>query len=194
MPNRIQPGDQIGPNNAGKMILRGCFMNVSEDWLKNTSRDVGGLLGRYLNNRHNEATAITLKHGESIPPGREHGPHRLDVEFMANATWQLRMMEKKDADLTHADSNDIFEQVGDQVALLRQHIESYEAKCEAEGIDPMFTGMPSVIIENVLGREAVTHNDSMLWEIREEEPVAAASLNLFEGLTVYDSSHKPPSP
>ncbi|MCW8398951.1 hypothetical protein OQJ26_09130 [Legionella sp. PATHC038] len=189
MPNRIQPGDKIGPNNAGKMILRGCFMNVSEDWLKNSSIEVGGLLTRYLNNRHNEATAITLQYGDRVPEGREMGPHRLDVEFMANVTYQLRKFEKSGIDLLKASSDDIFDQVSEQVILLRQSIQNYEDKCAEEGIEPMFTGVPSVIINNVLSRDAVTHAQSLLWEVRAEPVVAAqaAPLNLFEGLTMHVS-------
>lgn len=183
MPDRIQPGNKIGPNNAGKMILRGCFMNVSEDWLKGVSKEVGGLLTRYLNNRHHEATGITLQYGDSIPEGREDGPHRLDVEFMANVTYQLRKFEHSGNDLLQADSNDIEEQVGDQVVVLREAIESYEDKCAQEHIQPMFTGLSNVIIANVLSREAVTHAKSLSWEVREEE-AAAAPLDLFEGMQI----------
>ncbi|CAM3061170.1 Uncharacterised protein [Legionella steigerwaltii] len=182
---RIQPGNIIGPNNAGKMILRGCFMNVSEEWITRSSREVGGLLTRYLNNRQQEATPISLKFGESIPVGREHGPHRLDVEFMANVTYQLRKFEKSGNDLLQASSEDIYDQVGDQVVLLRQSIQNYEEECAREGIEPMFTGVPSVIIENVLNRKPATHAQSLLWEpvVAAQDPQAAPQ-NLFEGLTI----------
>ena len=189
MPERIQPGNKIGPNNAGKMILRGCFMNVSEDWLKGVSREVGGLLTRYLNNRHNEATAITLQYGESIPVGREEKPHRLDVEFMANITYQLRKFECSGNDLLTANSIDIEEQAGDQAVLLREAINDYVEKCAQERIEPMFTGLPNVIIDNVLSRDAVTHAKSLLWEVRAEAApvvpvVPVVPLDLFEGLKI----------
>lgn len=192
MPNRIQPQDQIGPNNAGKTILQGCFMNISEDWIRHTSGEVGELLTLYLHNRRNEATAISLNYRDTIPTGREEGPHRLDLEFMEEVTHALVKLEIKGAKLHHAKADDIFDQVTEQVALLNTAILSYVKKCEEAHIDPMFTGVPSIIIQNVIDRTPVTHAKSMLWKVREEKPAAvvvhiapvapSSASNLFEGL------------
>ncbi|MCE0721787.1 MULTISPECIES: hypothetical protein [Legionella] len=187
MPSRIQPEHIIGPNNAGKMILRGCFMNISKDWIEQTSNQVGGLLTRYLKDRHEEATEITLGYGENVPEGREERPHKLDIEFMANVVNQLRRKEKSGTDLQQARPEDIEEQVADQVVILRLAIEDYEAKCAQEGIDPMFTGVPGVIIANVLSREVATHAQSMRWAVRDAPPV----LDLFEGLQIHDAPNPP---
>ena len=192
MPNRIQPQDQIGPNNAGKMILQGCFMNISEDWIRHTSGEVGEFVTRYLHNRNNEATAISLNYRDTIPPGREEGPHRLDLEFMEEVTQALEKLEIKGAKLHDSKTDDIFDQVTEQVILLNTAILSYVKKCEEAHIDPMFTGVPSIIIQNVINRAPVTHAKSMLWKVREEEPAAvvvhvapvapSTASNLFEGL------------
>lgn len=195
MPNRIQPGDQIGPNNAGKMILRGCFMNVSEDWLRHTSGDVGELLTHYLHNRQNEATAITLNYRDSVPEGREGGPHRLDLEFMEEATEGLARLELSGNNLGRAKEEDIFDQITDQVTFLNGAIKIYVDKCEKEGIEPMFTGIPSIIIKNVLARDPVTHAQSLLWEVRAEPTVAVApptpEFDLFEGMQIHDHGPGP---
>ncbi len=191
MPNRIQPEHQIGPNNAGKMILRGCFMNVSQDWVQNHSGQVGGLLTRYLNNRLGEATEISLNYGQSIPPGRENGPNPIDISFMATVIARLRTHELRNGELQHARTEDISDQVDEQVMVLQHEIGNYLEKCREADIEPMFTGLPNVIIENVLSRTAVTHATSLNWEARGEE------LDMFAGLTINEdaaSSYKPPTP
>ena len=184
---KIQPGHQIGPNNAGKMILRGCFMNVSQTWLEEHSGPIGGLLSRYLDNRNGEATGIKLNYGEGIPSGREEGPHKLDIDFMATVVARLRALEKRGDELHGADESDIFDQVTDQVLVLEQEIEKYMNQCKEMDIQPMFTGAPNVIIENVKSRDPVTHAQSMDWE---------ESVDIFAGLTVVGESEKgyePPS-
>ncbi|WED43368.1 hypothetical protein [Legionella cardiaca] len=183
---KVQPEYQIGPNNAGKMILRGCFMNVSRDWMDNNSKQIGGLLSRYLNNRLGEATEITLNYGESIPPGREEGPLKVDINFMASVIFRLRALEKRDNELLRARPEDIADQVDEQVMVLQQEIANYVEKCTEAGVEPMFTGVPQVIIKNVLAREPVTHAKSMTWEDRD----------MFAGMTINhdaDSSYEPPS-
>ncbi|KTD08316.1 hypothetical protein [Legionella jamestowniensis] len=189
MPNRIQPQYQIGPNNAGKMILRGCFMNVSRDWIDHTSGQVGSLLSRYLENRHDEATAIKLNYGEGIPSGREEGPLKIDIDFMATVVFRLKSLEKRGDELLRARSEDIADQVDEQVMVLRQTINDYAKKCEEIGAEPMFTGVPGVIIDNVLDRTPVTHAESMSWEVKKDE------VDLFAGMTIHDSGkgYEPPS-
>ena len=187
---KIQPEDQIGPNNTGKMILRGCFMNVSQEWMENTSGQVGGVLSRYLNNRHGEATGITLKFGEHVPDGREDGPHPLDIGFMATAIFRLNALEKRGDALQTATAADVKTQVQKQVEVLEEVIHDSTKKCANEGIRPMFTGLPDVIIDNVLDRTAVTHAQSNAWEDR-------GGPDLFEGLTINEdaaSHYVPPSP
>lgn len=173
---KIQPSDQIGPNNAGKMILRGCFMNVSQAWLNDHSGPIGGLLSRYLNNRLGEATGISLNYGEGVPSGREHGPHKLDIDFMATAVYRLRTLEKSGTELNNANGADIYYQVTDQILVLEQEIEKYEEKCKEKGIDPMFTGSPSVTIANVKSRDPVTQAQSLMWEDTED---------IFAGMTIH---------
>ncbi|ASQ47089.1 hypothetical protein [Legionella clemsonensis] len=189
MPNRIQPQYQIGPNNAGKMILRGCFMNVSRDWLEHTSGQVGTLLLRYLHNRHGEATEIKLNYGEGVPSGREAGPLKVDIDFMATVVARLRTWERRDHELLHARSEDIADQVDEQVMVLQQEIRNYVKKCEESGVESMFTGVPEVIIENVLARTPVTHEQSMSWEVKREE------VDLFAGMTIHEQEkgYEPPS-
>lgn len=190
MPNRIQPEYEIGPNNAGKMILRGCFMNVSREWMDNTSGQVGSLLGRYLDNRQGEATAITLNYSDSVPAGREEGPLRVDIDFMASVVFRLRALEKRGQNLAQARSEDIADQVDEQVMVLQQAIGDYKEQCAEQGAEPMFTGVPAVIIKNVLGRTAVTHDHSMNWEVR-GQPV----VDIFAGMTIHqpDSGYEPPT-
>ncbi|KTD61714.1 hypothetical protein [Legionella spiritensis] len=183
MPDRIQPEDEIGPNNAGKMILRGCFMNVSQSWLENVSGQVGGVLSRYLDNRHGEATAITLNYGESVPQGREEKLYKPDIDFMATVVARLRHLEKKGAELQQASKEDIRDQVDEQVMVLQDEIMKYENQCDKIGVKPMFTGLPNVIIENVLSRKEVAHDESMQWETRDD-----VEFDLFAGLNVHDDN------
>ncbi|QLZ69359.1 hypothetical protein FOLKNPGA_02142 [Legionella sp. PC1000] len=183
--SKIQPMDQIGPNNAGKMILRGCFMNVSQAWLEQASGRVGELLSDYLHNRLSEATAIKLNCNNGIPNGREEGPHKLDIEFMENVVARLKALEKRGNELKQASGVDIYEQATEQILVARQEIEKYTTQCTELGIKPMFTGSPSVIIENVKTRKGVTHAQSMEWE----------DIDLFEGMAVYnnnESTYEPP--
>ncbi|MCE0724026.1 hypothetical protein [Legionella resiliens] len=182
--SKIQPMDQIGPNNAGKMILRGCFMNVSQPWLEETSGRVGELLSNYLDNRHEEATNIKLNYGEGIPSGREEGPDKIDIDFMTSVISKLKALEKSGAELNEATEEDIYEQVTEQIIVIEQEIKKYKTQCIESDLELMFTGAPSVIIENVKSRDAVTHAQSMKWE----------DIDLFEGMTIHnESTYEPPT-
>lgn len=185
MPGKIQPEDKIGPNNAGKMILRGCFMNVSQDWMTNHSAEVGGVLNRYLNNRQHEATAITLGYGDAVPPGRENGPNSLDKSFMASVVFRLSGLEKRGDALLQATAQDIDAQADEQIVVIREELTRYYDACRERHVEPMFTGLPDVIIANIESRTAVTHAQSMNWEDRD------APFNMFAGMTMSQSAAAP---
>ncbi|STY29537.1 Uncharacterised protein [Legionella wadsworthii] len=189
---KIQPGGQIGPNNAGKMILRGCFMNVSQAWMEEKSGPIGAILLDYLNNRCNEATPIKLNYGEAIPPHREKGPFLIDIEFTENVVAKLKNLELKGNELAQASPDEIYDQVTDQVMRINQEILKYKFQCDREGISPMFVGIPDVIIENVKSRDPVTHAESLNWENIYESEEKEENLDLFEGMTLRESSYEPP--
>jgi hypothetical protein len=115
---------------------------------------------------------------------------KVDIDFMASVVFRLRALEKRGQNLAQARSEDIADQVDEQVMVLQQAIGDYKEQCAEQGVEPMFTGVPAVIIKNVLGRTAVTHDHSMNWEVR-GQPV----VDIFAGMTIHqpDSGYEPPT-
>lgn len=166
----VQPQWVIGPNYAGKMILRGMFLHVSQSWF-DSNQKIRDSLANYLLNRCGEVGAVKLPRGEEMYA--KSGSK--EVKFVTDLVEELKSIEKDPSSMTSAD---IATQVAETDRIVHRHVEQYKAQYHGKPTpleDAIFKS--TVIRENVNSRDIATHEEAKQWPARDKHSSTADMLS-----------------
>jgi hypothetical protein len=155
----VQPQGEIGPNYAGKMILRGMFIHVPQKWFDDSV--IGRELDDYLDNRKGEVGTVILPRGEQDYP--KAGAK--EIKFIKDL---IAALKKQEEDPTLMTEEDIAKQVGETDDVVQQHIDKYKKLFKSGEVTPLDMAIfkAHTIRGNVKDREITTHDRALDWPKR----------------------------
>src|SRR5579885_2705847 len=181
---KIQPQDEIGPNNAGKMIIRGiCFSSAIEDY-----PELKAQVDDYMSAR-GTAGPIKLSRTVSLV---EFNPD--EAAFLSSLIEKLRKLEFTPEQLPTVTALDTKKQSDAMVKLVEDEIAGFLEAQEKKGLRVCFTGVSDTIIENVKSRRAVSYAATQKWEDNIE--VIEQTFDMFAGMTLHNqggNTYTPPT-
>lgn len=156
---RIQPEDQIGPNNTGKMILRGMFMGISDDWLYH-NRSISSRLLRYLDNRCDEVSPVSLNLRDWHPGQATEQ----DVHFVRMFIKEMKALERDPASTLNTPEL-VSQQRDNMLRAAAFRIQKYKMACLKAGIMPKLELLDNakVIMENLATRKPMPFQATEQW-------------------------------
>lgn len=156
---RIQPKDEIGPNNTGKMILRGMFIGISDNWLYH-NRSISSRLLKYLENRCGEVSPVTLNLLD-WDPGQAT---EQDVHFVRMFIREMKALER-DPVSTMNTSELVSEQRDNMLRAAALRIQKYQLSCLKAGIKPKMDLIENakIIMANLATRKPASFQATKHW-------------------------------
>ncbi|VVC76618.1 hypothetical protein AQUSIP_19410 [Aquicella siphonis] len=174
---KIHPHDEIGPNDSGKMIIRGiCFSALLDE-----NPDLKAQIEDYLSAR-GTVGAIKLSNTDAVLAFSAD-----EAGFIASLIDKFRALEFSSADLLTVTAEQTKKQRDEMVLLAQTELEQFRKTQAEKGQEVSFTGLANTIIENVDMRKPVSYVATLAWEDLDLP-------DLFAGMTLYDrSGYVPPT-
>lgn len=175
---KIQPHGEIGPNNAGKMIIRGiCFSSGIEKY-----PDLKRQIDDYLDARGTVGPIKLSKTVSEVDFSAE------EAEFISTLIEKLRKLEFAPEEIAAKNATHTRNQRDAMVKLVEDELEKFLEAQSKKDKEVCFTGVAYTIIENVKSRTAVSYADTRAWEDSIELQEPSGNVDLFAGMTIHDQS------
>ena len=149
---KVQPHEEIGPNNAGKMIIRGiCFAGIANH--------PGALasIQAYLSARG----AVS---GISLAEPLTKGMSADEAQFVVNLIAKLKEREFAPEQLPKVTAKDTNKQRDEMIAIVEEELHKFVTAQKAKGKEVKITLPANTIMENVRSRNGVSYVHTLTWE------------------------------
>ncbi len=206
---RIQPEGEIGPNNAGKMIVRSICYAFNLDKYPDLKKEVEAFL---------EARGTAS--GVHLPKTRYYGTEEItpeEVEFISKLIKEFKEFEFKPEEIPKKTVAELGKKQQEVVEKSYELLAEFFVGQEKKGNPVHIKEAAYIITGNVKDRDPVTYADTLNWDVverfdekkemdekEEEKAVGTYSppsvslsqtpFNLFEGMTFADEETKNPAP